>query len=30
VFWGADPRSGLPWRALGMQQSMLHSARVGN
>ena len=30
VFWGADPRSGLPWRALGMQQSMQHSARVGN
>ena len=22
VYWGADPRSGLPWRMLGTQQSM--------
>ena len=22
VYWGADPRSGLPWRVLGTQQSM--------
>lgn len=22
VFWGADPRSGIPWRVLGTQQSM--------
>lgn len=22
IYWGADPRSGLPWRVLGTQQSM--------
>lgn len=24
VHWGADPRTGLPWRVLGTQQSMQH------
>ena len=30
VFWSADPRSGLPWRVLGVQQSMQHPAQVAN
>lgn len=30
VYWGNDPRSGLPWRVLGTQQSMLHLAPRGN
>ena len=29
VYWGNDPRSGLPWRVLGMQQSMLNMAPRG-
>jgi general secretion pathway protein K len=30
VFWGPDPRSGLPWRVMGMQQSVQHSTQSGN
>lgn len=30
VFWANDPRSGLPWRVLGMQQSFQHSVQAGN
>lgn len=27
IYWGSDPRSGLPWRVLGSQQTMQHAAR---
>lgn len=30
VYWGPDPRSGLPWRVLGTQRSMRHAAQVAN
>ena len=30
VYWSADPRSGLPWRVLGMQQSLQRAAQVDN
>lgn len=30
VYWGSDPRSGLPWRVLGTQQSIQHSAQPDN
>lgn len=30
VYRGMDPRSGLPWRVLGTQQSIQHSAQSGN
>ena len=30
VYWDTDPRSGLPWRVLGTQQSMQRAARPGN
>lgn len=30
VYWGADPRSGLPWRVLGTQQSIQRSAQPDN
>ena len=30
VYWGNDPRSGLPWRMLGTQQSMSRLAPRGN
>jgi general secretion pathway protein K len=29
LYWGADLRSGLPWRVLGKQQSMLHMSQSG-
>jgi general secretion pathway protein K len=29
VYWSPDPRSGLPWRVLGTQQSMQRSAPTG-
>ena len=28
VYWGADPRSGLPWRVLGTQQSMQRAPAI--
>jgi general secretion pathway protein K len=27
IYWGSDPRSGLPWRVLGSPQTMQHAAR---
>ena len=30
VYWGSDPRSGLPWRMLGTQQSLLPLAPPDN
>lgn len=30
VYWGADPRSGLPWRLLGTQQSIQPPAQPDN
>lgn len=30
VYRGTDPRSGLPWRVLGTQQTIQHSAQSGN
>ena len=30
VYWGSDPRSGLPWRVLGTQQSIRDAARSDN
>lgn len=30
VYWGEDPRSGLPWRVLGTQQSLQYPAQPGN
>lgn len=30
VYWGSDPRSGLPWRVLGTQQTIQHSAQSDN
>ena len=29
VYWSSDPRSGLPWRVLGTQQSMQRSTPTG-
>ena len=29
IYWGADPRSGLPWRVLGKQQTVLRTAPAG-
>jgi len=29
VYWGVDPRSGLPWRVLGKQQTVSRTALVG-
>ena len=30
VFWGSDPRSGIPWRILYKQQSIRHLAQAEN
>lgn len=31
VYWAADPRSGLPWRVMGMQQALVHTGNsLGN
>ena len=30
IFWSTDPRSGLPWRVIGTQQSMQRVAQPGN
>ena len=30
VYWGMDPRSGLPWRVLGSLKSVKQSPQVGN
>ena len=30
VYWGADPRSGLPWRVLGTQQTIRRSTQIDN
>ncbi|MEO8119680.1 MAG: type II secretion system protein GspK [Rhodoferax sp.] len=30
VYWDTDPRSGLPWRLLGTQQSLQRAAPFGN
>ena len=30
IYWGSDPRSGLPWRLLGTQQSTLRSVQNGS
>lgn len=29
VYWGVDPRSGLPWRVLGKQQTVLRTGPAG-
>lgn len=29
IYWGSDPRSGLPWRVLGSQQTMQRAVRPG-
>jgi general secretion pathway protein K len=28
IYWGSDPRSGLPWRVLGSQQTMQRAVRA--
>ena len=30
VYWDTDPRSGLPWRMLGSQQSKQRADQFGN
>jgi len=30
IYWGPDPRSGLPWRVLGTQQAMQRSTQLAN